>query len=241
MGTGIKIKYLYHSGFLIETDKHLLVFDYYQGQAEEFVKESSKSVVIFSSHSHPDHYNPVILEWQKERADIQYVFSQEISVPPKTKNLHFLSPYETLEIADLKVKAYNSTDIGVSFLVQAEGIRLFHAGDLNWWDWCSDTPEDRVKAEKGFKDEVQKIKGEIIDIAFFPVDPRLEQNYSAGAEYFIQELAPRVFIPMHFADRPEAAAGLESKLKTGPSQILKLLQRGQEVILNRFSQAAARS
>ncbi|KJR49058.1 Metal dependent hydrolase [Desulfosporosinus sp. I2] len=226
----IKIKYLYHSGFLVETDQNLLLFDYYQGSAENLIKESLKNIVIFSSHSHPDHFNPVILEWQKDRPDIQYILSHDINVSQTIKNLNFLAPYEKLEIGNLKIKAYNSTDLGVSFLVQAEGIRLFHAGDLNWWYWI-DTPKEMAKAEKDFKEEVQKIKGETIDIAFFPVDPRLEQNYSAGAEYFIQELTPRILIPMHFADSPKIADTFGDKMKKGPSKILKFSQKGQELIL----------
>ncbi|MDP4125590.1 MAG: MBL fold metallo-hydrolase [Bacillota bacterium] len=226
----IKIKYLFHSGFLVETDRNLLIFDYYQGKVESLVKESPKNIFIFSSHSHPDHFNPVILEWQKERPDIQYILSHDIRVRQKHKNINVVSPYEELEMKDLIIKAYNSTDIGVCFLVKTEGIRLFHAGDLNWWYWYSDTPEEMAKAEKDFKDEVQKIKGEgeTIDIAFFPVDPRLEQNYSAGAEYFIQELTPRIFIPMHFADRPEIVKEFENKMKGCRSEILGFSRRGQE-------------
>lgn len=228
--SSIKIKYLYHSGFLVETDNNLLIFDYYQGPVESLVRESPKNIFIFSSHSHPDHFNPVILEWQKNKPDIQYIFGYDINVPQKNKNINFLSPYEKLEIGNLKIKAYNSTDLGISFLVQDEEIRLFHAGDLNWWYWI-DTPAEMMKAEKDFKEEVQKIKGETIDIAFFPVDPRLEENYSAGAEYFIQELAPRIFIPMHFADSPEITNKFEDKMKNCPSQILKFSQVGQELIL----------
>ncbi|MCB8815201.1 MBL fold metallo-hydrolase [Desulfosporosinus shakirovi] len=231
MGTSsIKIKYLYHSGFLVETNNNLLIFDYYQGPVESLVRESPKNIFIFSSHSHPDHFNPVILEWQKNKPDIQYIFSYDINIPHKNKNINFLSPYEKLEIGNLKIKAYNSTDLGISFLVQDEEIRLFHAGDLNWWYWI-DTPAEMMKAEKDFKEEVQKIKGETIDIAFFPVDPRLRENYSAGAEYFIQELAPQIFIPMHFADSPEITNKFEDKMKNCSSRILKFSQVGQELIL----------
>lgn len=226
----IKIKYLYHSGFLIETDKSLLIFDYYQGMVESLLKESPKNIFIFCSHSHQDHFNPVILEWQKDRPDIQFILSHDISVPETIKNINFLSPYEKLKLGDLKIKAYNSTDIGVSFFVQVEGIRFFHAGDLNWWYW-NDTLEGMAKAEKDFKDEVQRIKGEDIEIAFFPIDPRLEQNYSAGAEYFIQELAPRIFIPMHFADSPEITEKFKNKMKECPSKILTIFQKGQALLL----------
>ncbi|HBV88291.1 MAG TPA: hypothetical protein DEF42_16970 [Desulfosporosinus sp.] len=133
----IRIKYLYHSGFLVETDKNLLIFDYYQGHVDGLVKECAKNIFVFSSHSHPDHFNPVILEWQKDKPNIQYILSYEIKVPQALKNINHLFPDEKLEIGDLKIKVYDSTDIGVSFLVQVEGIRLFHAGDLNWWYWSA--------------------------------------------------------------------------------------------------------
>ena len=227
----IRIKYLYHSGFLVETKKNLLIFDYYQGIVDSLVKESSKNIFIFSSHSHPDHFNPVILEWQKDKPNIQYIFSYEINVPQTLKNINHLFPDEKLEIGDLKIKAYDSTDIGISFLVQVEGIRLFHAGDLNWWYWSGDTPKGLMQAERDFKEEVKEIKGEKIDLAFFPVDPRLEQNYSVGAEYFIKELTPRFFIPMHFADSPEITEKFEHRMKDGPSKILIFSEKGQELIL----------
>jgi L-ascorbate metabolism protein UlaG (beta-lactamase superfamily) len=223
----IKIKYLYHSGFLVETAGNILLFDYYQGPAEQLVKDSPKNIFIFCSHSHPDHFNPVILEWQKDRPDINYIFSYDISVPEKLKNINYLSPYESLVIGDLKIKAYNSTDLGVSFLVQDEETVIFHAGDLNCWYWYDDTPEGRATAEKDFINEIEKIKGKKIDIAFFPVDPRLRQHYSAGAEYFIQELAPLFFIPMHYAD-PESNRKFKEKMKGCPSEILVFSEKGEE-------------
>lgn len=226
----IRIKYLYHSGFLVETDQHLLIFDYYQGAVQEIIKESPKKILVFCSHSHSDHFNPTILEWQKDRADIQYFFSREIIFFQSTENITYLSPYEELKLGDLRIKAFNSTDIGVSFLVQVDEIRLFHAGDLNWWYWI-DTPEEMAKAEKDFKAEVQRLKGEIMDIVFFPIDPRLERNYSAGAEYFIRKLEPKIFIPMHFADRPEITGNFLEKMKGSQTRIVELIHMGQELVV----------
>ncbi|AFM41732.1 hypothetical protein Desaci_2809 [Desulfosporosinus acidiphilus SJ4] len=226
----IKIKYLFHSGFLVETDNNLYILDYYRGDIGDVIKKSPKNIVVFSSHNHPDHFNPLILEWQKVRPDIHYILSSDIVISKKVNNLNVLSPYDQLTLGNLTVKAYNSTDIGVSFLIQDGGNHLFHAGDLNWWYWV-DTPEEMAKAEKAFKDEVQKIKGEIIDFAFFPVDPRLEKNYKAGAEYFIQELAPKYLIPMHFADSPEIVEEFEIEMKDSSCQILKFTRKGQELII----------
>ncbi|AHF08311.1 MBL fold metallo-hydrolase [Desulfitobacterium metallireducens] len=219
----IKINYLYHSGFSVETKGHILIFDYYQGP----IQLSDKPTYIFSSHSHADHFNPIIFEWQRTKADIHYILSSDISIPPEVTHTQSLSPYEECTIDGLKIKAYNSTDIGVSFLVECEGIHLFHAGDLNWWYWI-DTPEEMEKAESGYKNEIEKIKGEPIDIAFFPVDPRLEKNYSAGAEHFIQEVHPQVLIPMHSFGHDEVAVQFAEKMEDSPTQILTFSDRSRE-------------
>lgn len=219
----IKINYLYHSGFSIETQNHFLVFDYYKGP----IQLKHKATYVFASHSHSDHFNPRIFEWQNERPDIHYILSSDIKIPTDIKNTQSLSPYEEYLTNGLKVNAYNSTDIGVSFLVECEGIRFFHAGDLNWWYWI-DTPEEMKKAETGFKNEIQRIKGEHIDIAFFPVDARLEKHYSAGAEHFIQELHPQILIPMHSFGQDETAVQFAEKMGDSPTQILTFSDKDRE-------------
>ena len=56
----MKITYINHSGFLVETDDCYYIFDYYKGNLPELDK--SKSVVVLCSHFHPDHFNPKIFE-----------------------------------------------------------------------------------------------------------------------------------------------------------------------------------
>lgn len=227
----IGIKYLYHSGFCVETANCLLVFDFYKGS----LNLKDKKTYVFCSHNHADHYNAEIFEWQKKQPDIQYVLGYDIcgekSIPFAKDNITFMSPYEEKQIDNIKVKAYGSTDEGVSFLVQCDGKNIFHAGDLNWWYWSEDTAEEIKKAEIGFKEEIAKIKGERIDIAFFPVDPRLEHNYCLGAELFINEIKPRYFIPMHFWDDYVLIRQFSTTIKASSIQFVQFTQKGQEVIL----------
>ncbi len=48
---------------------------------------------------------------------------------------------------------------------------------------------------------VETLKGESIDVAFFPVDPRQGTMFEAGANYFILSVKPRLLIPMHYFHR----------------------------------------
>ena len=101
----------------------------------------------------------------------------------------------------INIKTFGSTDLGVSFLLNVDNINIFYAGDLNWWHWESNSEEDNLNEEKIFKEEIEKIKGANIDLAFFPVDPRLGSAFYYGGKYFIEELKPKYFVPMHFGDK----------------------------------------
>ncbi len=223
----IKVQYLYHSGFRVETNKHIFIFDYFQGN----VCLGDKDTYVFCSHGHPDHFNPQIFEWQDQKPDIKYILSHDISLEQKKENIFVMFPYDEIQVDDVRIKTFGSTDLGVSFLIQCSGITLFHAGDLNWWYWWQDVPQEITKAEVLFKEEIAKIKGASIDIAFFPVDPRLEHKYCVGADYFIQGIAPRILIPMHFGDQIKACKQYAEKMKDSPTKVIEITERGQEITL----------
>ena len=46
----IKITYLEHSGFAVECDDYVLIFDYYKGNLPQFDKD--KKICVFASHVH---------------------------------------------------------------------------------------------------------------------------------------------------------------------------------------------
>jgi L-ascorbate metabolism protein UlaG (beta-lactamase superfamily) len=94
----------------------------------------------------------------------------------------------------------------VSFLIEVGGKRIFHAGDLNKWHWRDDgDAEWTEKAISDFEAVMATLPAEKPDAAMFPVDPRMGSGYDEGAHEFIQRMQPKIFIPMHFWDKPEAA------------------------------------
>ena len=56
----MKITYINHSGFLVETENCYYVFDYYKGEMPSLDK--SKEAIVFCSHFHQDPFNPKIFE-----------------------------------------------------------------------------------------------------------------------------------------------------------------------------------
>jgi L-ascorbate metabolism protein UlaG (beta-lactamase superfamily) len=239
----VKINYLFHSGFAVETKNHFLIFDYYKDSVDTGEKKLSngaisvdeinthKNILVFSSHNHNDHYSPVILKWQGLNKDIKYILSSDIELDSSDADINKISAYEELNIDDVYIKSYGSTDVGVSFLVSLDEVTVFHAGDLNWWSWWYDTPGEIENAEKLFKAEIDRIKGESIDIAFFPVDPRLKHNYSLGAEYFMETINPGYLIPMHFGKNFEAVKKFTDKANSYTTRVVEITHRGQEIVL----------
>ena len=240
MANQATVTYLFHSGFLVSVEDTLLVFDYWQGEDGMFPEkarlvpedfEAYKRVFVFVTHSHPDHYDPVIYTWDKKKYHITYIIADELpqaAAGRRMKNGDRAS-YESMEI-----KAFDSTDLGVSFLVELDGIRIFHAGDLNFWHWREEsTVQEIEEAEQAFRQAVEPIAREpVIDVAFFPVDPRQGRLYDAGANYFIMAVKPRLLIPMHFWGKAEIATEFARRSRSRQTEIMPMVRPKERLLLD---------
>lgn len=204
------ITYLDHSGFVAQIeDQVVLVFDYYRDPAHALEKilrhKPDVPVVFLVSHHHPDHFNPDIFNLAQDHKRL-YILSNDIfsRVVPDNAPANFLAAGDLIEnqLGDIAVRAFGSTDEGVSFLVTTkDGRRLFHAGDLNNWHWGEEsTPREVEKANNAFMTIVRRIAEAVatIDVAFFPVDTRQGKDFNRGAAEFVDTVRVANFIPMHF-------------------------------------------
>ena len=206
----IYITHYYHSGFSIAYEDLLFIFDYWRGENKEVTPEYQiqpaqlvrfRKVFVFISHEHVDHLDPIVFTW-KDAAPVSYYVSSDMPVGTRGKRMA-PGDMQTLE-EGITVKAYDSTDLGVSFLLDLKGTHIFHAGDLNFWHWRDESSlRDIEEAEQEFQKAVQPLTHEKIDVAFFPVDPRLGSMFEAGANYFILSVKPRLLIPMHYFHRTD--------------------------------------
>jgi L-ascorbate metabolism protein UlaG (beta-lactamase superfamily) len=223
----ITVEYIFHSGFSFETENYFFVFDYYKGDIEL----PDKPVIVFVSHGHPDHFNEEIFKWTLFHKDITYILSDDITANA-SDTIRIIGPYEQIDYLDLKIKTFGSTDLGVSFLIQTDGLNIFFAGDLNWWHWKNDPDEENIQMEKDFKYEIEKIINEKVDIAFFPVDPRQEDYYYLGGEYFINKLKPKYFFPMHFGDNYDVIDDFIAKMKDSDTKVVKISKKNEKFTIN---------
>lgn len=203
----MKVTYIHHSSFLVETESCYLLFDYYKGKIPEL--RPGKSLYVFASHSHYDHFDRSIFKLSQKYPKVTYILSDDIgkrSVPHALwNNVVFMAPYHTWHDGTLTVETLKSTDLGVAFWItvggEADGTRpapatIYFAGDLNDWNWDGDAED--IALEQDYLKELQRIQGRTADVAFVPVDPRLGKNFALGLAYFIRYVDAKAIFPMHF-------------------------------------------
>lgn len=218
----MRIRYLGNSGFLLRSGTDLMIFDCFNPERQDGIEcdiASAARTTVFVSHAHRDHYSPAVRLWRR-LGNVELVFSNDI---PSAPGVLSIAPGERLSVNGLDVRTFMSTDEGVSFLIDSPYGMIFHAGDLNNWHWQQEnTPEEAREAEEAFLAVVKQIKesGAKIDLAFFPVDPRMGREYYLGALQFIEALHPKMLMPMHFGAR-----------FAPPAEFFLLAQSGTRVLL----------
>lgn len=131
----MKLVYLYHSGFALLGEGYTIVFDYFEdsrsadkGILHEEILSREGRLYVLASHSHYDHFNREVLSWSARRPDIVYVFSCDIQLSAgetRSRTIHWMEKGDVFQDDFLEIRAFGSTDIGVSFLVKVEGKRCF--------------------------------------------------------------------------------------------------------------------
>lgn len=200
------VHYLNHSGFVVETNRHFLVFDYFPASAISdspslangkinLSEMRGKQIVVFVSHDHADHYDTTIRGWALADPGLRYVAGFNVERQPGWLTA---VPHQPIVVEGVNVFPIKSTDLGVGFLVETDGVVVYHPGD-------------HINKEAGlasaFTGEVDYLADlrKKVDIAFFPVagcgfpDATIVK---LGNLYAMSRLNPRWCCPMH---APEVA------------------------------------
>jgi ankyrin repeat protein/L-ascorbate metabolism protein UlaG (beta-lactamase superfamily) len=178
-----------------------------------------ENVAVFASHEHGDHYNPAIFGWKAELPRVRYLLgfrprpapgqaagggqaaaqgqtaAGPAPAPPQVQptDYEYMPPGETRKIDGMMVTTIESNDSGVGFVVDVDGVTIFHAGDH----------ANRYRDMSGpFKPQIDRLvaKGIHPDLAFLPVSGCNFGDQVAvriGVEYQLAQLQPKVFFPMH--------------------------------------------
>lgn len=205
----MKVTYIHHSSFLVETDCCYYLFDYEKGHFPEV--DFEKPIIVLSSHWHEDHYNPEVFSDLKMLGmqRIYAVLSDDI-YEPKLKDIKVMqvSPGNDYELwFGQKLTTFRSTDEGVAFLIEDNGELIYHAGDLNDWVWEGETESYNKQMTGDYRKQIrllaEKLNGRKVDVAFVVLDPRQEKDYDRGMCYFLKKIHVETVYPMHYWGAPE--------------------------------------
>lgn len=220
----LKLTYLFHSGFVLETEGCILIFDYWMDPSNSLpniMKQAKgKQVYVFASHFHADHFTRDIFKWKElyPYDHFTYILSKDIKKHHRAQSNEadvWMAKGTVWNDSNIKVSATGSNDSGVSWIVDIADLRIFHAGDLcNWYARFLANNDGKevvyskefniwinpINEEKRFLGELKDIRKitDSFDLVMFPVDGRIGNGYTRGARQFIQQFKTALFVPMHF-------------------------------------------
>ena len=193
----MKITHIKHSGFIVELEHTVLIFD------------------CFVTHSHGDHYGPCIWRLREQYKNVHYLLDRNVRVPGAGLKTHAklpranvtkVRPHKHYEVGSIRVYTLLSTDQGVAFIVEAENQSVYHAGDLNVWYWEEDSDKENKWQVSMYQKEISRLAEHDFDVAFVPVDPRLEDHGADAAAYFLKTVKCSRLIPMPLSQASRTAA-----------------------------------
>lgn len=188
---------------------------------------NNKPVYVFVSHKHRDHFDRRVFGLEQIHPNVTYVISKDarmnenymrrLGIPESAwKKIRYVGKHERYEFDDMSVMTLASTDAGVAFVVETEGRVIYHAGDLNWWSWKGETEAEAREMERRFKQEIAVLKEIAIDVAFLPLDPRQEERFYMGFDWFMRNTDTKLAYPMHFWGECSVISRLKSMEQSAP-------------------------
>ncbi len=151
------------------------------------------------SHSHTDHYNPEYHKLasiaERARCIISYDIYEQYGEPEI--EYHIVRPGDRVRINGLNITAFDSSDIGVSYVIEADDVRIYFSGDNAYWVREGLSDEINKIIEKKFYSILVKINRSYsrVDIAFTPICMVCEKL--GGIEDVAKILKPKLLVPIH--------------------------------------------
>lgn len=141
------IWYLFHCGYAVKTKTKLLIFDYVRGHWVKQDEPEHRSlsngwinpeeiknldVYVFASHSHGDHFDSTVYNWQDSVKNITYFFGWDEAEGSQYHNM--IGPRELFKDDKIEVYTINSHHSGVpevAYLIKTDSLVIYHGGDYN--------------------------------------------------------------------------------------------------------------
>lgn len=252
------VTFLAHSAFLVEWSGFYTLFDYvfdpeFTGTLPPLDPE--KPLLVFSSHSHEDHFDAKIFSLLAQYPTARFFVSRDTRLTARKRKWLSISDEafarttvlrpDSILLTDvsgeeLSIRSIKSTDVGNAYLLRAEGRMVFHAGDLNWWHWESEGRAYCANMAALYRAAIDKLASAVRDeatdnaiapeitAAMLPLDPRLgEAAEGLGIEHLMKTVAVRHVFPMHMWKQYEVIDRYLAAHDAQRAQIMRITSEGQ--------------
>ena len=172
-----KIVWLGHDCFRIDAEK-TIYFDPYE------ISSGPKADIILITHDHFDHCSPD--DVAKIQGPDTVIVTEKDSAKKLSGDVRVINPGETLDIGGVPIKAvpsYNTDkdfhpkkNAWVGFIVDIEGVKLYHAGDTDF---------------------ISEMNDFTVDIALLPVSGTYVMTADQAVKAALA-INPKIAIPMHY-------------------------------------------
>ncbi|MBW1783254.1 MAG: MBL fold metallo-hydrolase [Deltaproteobacteria bacterium] len=172
-----KITWLGHDGFRIDAGKTIYL-DPYQ------IEGGPVADLILISHEHFDHCSPEDI--QKIQGPETIIVTEKDSAKKLTGDVRVMKPGDVLDLGEVKIEAVPSYNMDkdfhpkkngwLGFIVETDGIRVYHAGDADF---------------------IPEMKDLEVDIALLPVSGTYVMTADQAVKAALA-IKPKLAIPMHY-------------------------------------------
>lgn len=195
------IKWLGHASILIKLDNKNIYIDPWK------IKDTSqKADIILITHSHFDHYSEEDIKKISIQKTILYS-SEDVISKTSIKNKKVIRPFEKVKIDDVEIEgfpAYNNT-------------KDFHPKQNNWLGFIIGYKDTKIYIA-GDTDVIEEAKKLSVDIAILPIGGTYTMDEKEAAA-FVNEIKPKIAIPIHWGDIVGSNENLENFKKNVVSSV----------------------
>ncbi|MGB9927281.1 MAG: MBL fold metallo-hydrolase [Methanosarcina sp.] len=196
----VNIKWLGHASFLLEGEGKKIYIDPFELKEEPAFED--KADILLITHEHYDHCSPDDIR-KVRRSDSTTLIPENCSLQFKGDARRVAEGdilADGLEIKGIRIevvpaynlnKPFHPRGLGVGYIIELEGSRIYHAGDCDFFP------------------EMKDLK---VDIALLPIGGTYTMDIEEAADA-VQAISPKAVIPMHYA-RSEGTQADPEKFKT---------------------------
>ena len=234
----VKIVYVFHNCFALMFNDKVLVFDYPEllgEKARNFVRDivRNKELLVMISHSHIDHFSKEFLKLKNYAKRFTCIVSRDVGVvcSDARKQCRVVSEGEELSLDGVLIKVLGSSDLGVSYFLKMDNLKVYFAGDNSDWRRPSIPREFNEIIWRTFSRVVEELRRNVGNLDVLFANLCVECNDYGGLGKLCKTFNPKLLVPMHLRGNIEVLKQLSSFLKQLAPNVFLYERTGDNIVI----------